>query len=990
MDDSSLKNLKVINRAKAVLSLDPSFQRGIRNYHVDVDDDVTDVKVEAVPNEGDAFVQVVGAASDGFSPVAEGNSEIVIKVDAPDGSSSHYKLSVFRPSARDSSLKGFKFEHGILQPDFHPAVFNYTLVVRDPKGTIQLEGLPLNKKAKVEVVKGAFELFAGETEVAFKVTSTDGQSNSTYIVGTRRSKCSSRPLPATAAALDRDRKSVSGGALDSSIHLKMAVVLEELEFSEKVVPSTASGKAETMSENEKANEGFMNDEVEGLLLSLGVPKNASDAAKIKAIEEEYHRLLSAGNSNQAAEVQTLHMWKISALILSEDDVKPDELDCAALELDVHLSKQIVKYFEVPFEPATLGDVDQAVLRLVDALYVLPDVLLRQVPRRGYLFSSGLLSLCELRANLALRAGAMKQPNYKRLVQDGNDTLFAAAVSLIHAAKLLSAPENASWIQERVAQICAVLQSSANLSGLLSAVANAQLESLEHSGANELDALDKVIETFELALEAETNPSGAKEKIATLGWYKGIQKELSELGRLKKSKAAGGISKDGKIAPTKGSSESLKAAGGKAGASVAKKPSAASSSKAPPSKTIPSQKLEKKTNTTAPPKTQPNTKGTAKEKAGSTTGSSSNLARDKTAKATTAKAATGKPPAKAAVSGAKLANAKGAPLSKPGSKKGSVVSSKADLTTPTPKPAESTEAEEAVQTSSIYDTRLGLARALFRKMSQGGLSKEELSSAFEKVRFNFTSAIQAKPSAYDPYIELGPIVEKYVSPSAAIEVYSIFPFKDIDKTEVTEDDIFLFTELSRLLIKEKRYKDPLLVKAMVAEGRARGVGCLSKYIEVLDSAGESKVLMGIYAGINKKPVDHPDLVALAAGSQAIKEPPKSLQIGVKFRPTECKRKSTNGDRLSMHYTGTLFSTGEKFDSSLDRDQPFDFQLGAGQVIKGWDQGLLDMCVGEKRKLTIPPHMGYGDRGAGGKIPGGATLVFEVELLKILNDRSDEDL
>ena len=83
---------------------------------------------------------------------------------------------------------------------------------------------------------------------------------------------------------------------------------------------------------------------------------------------------------------------------------------------------------------------------------------------------------------------------------------------------------------------------------------------------------------------------------------------------------------------------------------------------------------------------------------------------------------------------------------------------------------------------------------------------------------------------------------------------------------------------------------------------------------------------------------------------------------------------------MHYTGTL-TDGTKFDSSRDRDSPFQFQLGAGQVIKGWDQGLMGMCIGEKRKLTIPPELGYGDRGAGGQIPGGATLIFETELLAI---------
>ncbi|KAJ3315389.1 FK506-binding protein 2B [Blyttiomyces sp. JEL0837] len=131
-------------------------------------------------------------------------------------------------------------------------------------------------------------------------------------------------------------------------------------------------------------------------------------------------------------------------------------------------------------------------------------------------------------------------------------------------------------------------------------------------------------------------------------------------------------------------------------------------------------------------------------------------------------------------------------------------------------------------------------------------------------------------------------------------------------------------------------------------------------------------------------------ALISLASAIKEPPKTLQIGNKYKvpEAECKRRSKNGDKLSMHYTGTLFTTGEKFDSSLDRNSPFEFTLGTGQVIKGWDQGLLGMCVGDKRKLVIPPALGYGDRGAGAKIPGGSTLVFEVELLAIKNDdRSD---
>nr|KJB42558.1 hypothetical protein B456_007G157500 [Gossypium raimondii] len=97
----------------------------------------------------------------------------------------------------------------------------------------------------------------------------------------------------------------------------------------------------------------------------------------------------------------------------------------------------------------------------------------------------------------------------------------------------------------------------------------------------------------------------------------------------------------------------------------------------------------------------------------------------------------------------------------------------------------------------------------------------------------------------------------------------------------------------------------------------------------------------------------------------------LQIGVKAH---------KGDRVKVHYRGKL-TDGKVFDSSFERGDPIEFELGSGQVIKGWDQGLLGMCVGEKRKLKIPAKLGYGEQGSPPTIPGGATLIFDTELVSV---------
>ncbi len=124
---------------------------------------------------------------------------------------------------------------------------------------------------------------------------------------------------------------------------------------------------------------------------------------------------------------------------------------------------------------------------------------------------------------------------------------------------------------------------------------------------------------------------------------------------------------------------------------------------------------------------------------------------------------------------------------------------------------------------------------------------------------------------------------------------------------------------------------------------------------------------------------PEVAATAAPAM-----PEEAKLQIEIIKNGYGRAAKAGDNVTVHYTGWLYdenapdNRGDKFDSSVDRGEKFPFPLGAGRVIKGWDEGVAGMLIGEKRVLTIPPGMGYGDRGAGNAIPPGATLVFEVEL------------
>lgn len=109
---------------------------------------------------------------------------------------------------------------------------------------------------------------------------------------------------------------------------------------------------------------------------------------------------------------------------------------------------------------------------------------------------------------------------------------------------------------------------------------------------------------------------------------------------------------------------------------------------------------------------------------------------------------------------------------------------------------------------------------------------------------------------------------------------------------------------------------------------------------------------------------------------------TLKSGLKYKDLDEGEgpAAVSGKTVKVHYTGTL-ANGKKFDSSRDRDEPFEFRLGEGMVIKGWDEGVAGMRIGGRRLLVIPPDLGYGSRGAGNVIPPGATLYFEVELLGV---------
>ncbi|KAI8620103.1 hypothetical protein BC830DRAFT_630115 [Chytriomyces sp. MP71] len=758
-------------------------------------------------------------------------------------------------------------------------------------------------------------------------------------------------LYATAIAINAETKKVKGGALDESIHISLGLVMEELSLCQALFPPPAAKERNVKAnDNAEASASFMSDEVDGLLMGLGVPKNASDATKIKAMEAEFHRLTVAGLSDQATEVQGLHQWKIqqvnstsaqaywtsgggkgqsmqirgsgtllnalekfehavminpesseaqyhlgrinaslenwekaqihleralvnkpvlknasvlwSASILSQS--KPSQLLIQpAIEIledalfnfqtDLwlafrsHIASQsvpqiptmkmsedifrwtnpllITTYFALSRGYLAAGIPAKAKDPILSVLHLLPDTL-RLIPRKSSLWHKLALSICEARRKL-VQALPLSQPTEEMLDGCNVGSLLPFAIwvttSGTQSEAKLSA-ENLTTL-ETVAQSLLFRNPASQMA--LTSLGKAQLQQVDGNAQflkNERKLQD-AIESFEAAASLETGNANGLIKVHDQDWFVSMKAETDAwimAAKPKEAKASvvKGVTKKGAPAPP------VK------GASAAKTISTKStdvSAKTTADRVTAKPLLKfpvglKKTELSSSIQPKPQGKSSIKKSPSTSTSSPNNGSLTKIA---ASKNATPK------VSSSSL--------------------SKKVLLDAAHKPGN----------EPLYDTHIGLARAISRKLGfledTGGSKSPELLVLLDSITMHYKTAIGIDLSGHDAYIELGALLERKVNIRAAAELYATFPFPDLGDRDPGQDDLYLYTELGRCFMKEKRYKEPLLMTCLIAEGRAMGMPNLAKYVEALDAAGESKLLMAIYAGVSKKSIDHPDLL-----------------------------------------------------------------------------------------------------------------------------------
>ncbi|KAI8840853.1 hypothetical protein BJ741DRAFT_37510 [Chytriomyces cf. hyalinus JEL632] len=1168
MDDSTLKSLRVCTKKNEVLQLVPVFSKSVKEYTLCVGSDTDGVVVSASPSEGDAFVQVQKSAANGVVGIQEGASDIIVKCDAADGSSSKTVIHVFRPSANDATLKALQFSCGMIEPDFHRLETAYVLRIAPTDSDVTVTATPTNATAKVVShgtgPNGSVKITANETEVSFEVTSADGTLKQAYSLLLRKDKVGSRlvlnkdckinashtcsiccctlylprskpatskcthefcltcfelfgaalkdsnklemdcflcvdacgkvlartdaekdavlstmkyecpfrctvsaieaplvlghvmecvagkpvdecgecceigagihkdacvfqcelcakrvpawtkslhesltclskrkpvdavllaesagwqqafvdkkslpatvegcvkavepllkqyltslaaawkssedtfganPSPpdvsclaqmaklyATAISINIETKKVKGGVLDESLHIELGLVMEEMESCEAMFPAVETRAVKVKAnDNDEASDSFMSDEVDGLLMGLGVAKSASDASKLKAMEEEFRRLTAAGLSDQAAEVQGLHQWKVKKVNAGSNVTSTDKNNSLQQEQrgSGRLAKALSKYEDVVslnpgnsdaqynsgrvnlilghFEKAQLcfehaiaarpgfknaiflfavavlfqskpasflavfsvnvierqllqfqtnlwleiketkqehdlklcdtimhlaspllrasflalsrgymfsGKISKASKPVLDLLYILPAAM-RKLSKKSHAWRSMAATLCEARQFLVQlwTLCAPVDPMLTLLDKRNCESLLRMVLSVAEGQG------GGEWFRV-VENVCRVLLYRAPVDTVaLTMLGKAQLDLVDNDARflGDEKKLQDAIECFEAALGVG---EGVK-LVEKQEWFVRMKEEVGcwELAAKSKDvKVAAGLKAGAK-----------KTAGVPVKAVPVAKAAPPAKSVPPPSKPVPSKP--------APP-VKATQKATAVDKYGTT-------AAPKTQGTT-----------------------------KPTSKKSSTVTSK--NTTPKASNVSLSKTKslsttlQKITTLPMYETSIGLARAISRKVGfiedQSGPKDARIPALVESITTHYNHAIKSKPGAHDAYIELGALLERKVSIRAAADIYAAFPFRDFRSgggTDPGQDDLYLYTELGRCFMKEKRYKEVLLVDCLVAEGRAMGMPCLGKYVEALDAAGESKLLMQVYAGVSKKPVDHPDLQA----------------------------------------------------------------------------------------------------------------------------------
>ena len=736
---------------------------------------------------------------------------------------------------------------------------------------------------------------------------------------------------ATAASNSLDANKARGTPADDLVYVHLGLMIEEADISRSLftIPTVEVGAK--VNQNDEASESFMADEVDGLLLQLGVPPSATDAKKVKALEEEYHRLLGQGLSDQAAEVQGLHLWKVKAMnknntasgngqeestidsqtalrnacnlykdavaikpqgfesnlhfgracfLLGRYDEAENALQCAVTLRPVSVTakallgmvmlsvpkikslgsdqvRQAIQFVEAladqfkirqwkfatgkwsgdtksgePSSPIILDDYSffnpttftifeslsrgymffskptEAFKSYTEIISMLPDVI-SSINRKAVAFKRFTFYLCIVQvAMLCILHNLNKSPSPRHLAtykSIQNTLLTLADHSTADTDKLASISKTIQTeglaLRECVARYLVAFSPNklANMVGL----GQAQLDQYDRNGAfdksgGKLGEAEASFRACLMATDDEEDSKRVAETKAVLenqGWWKDVQSEIDFQKKRDEENALNGAAKvDGKkgtIPATKGKAVPAAKQPGKAAAA---KPAAAA---VPEKKPAASKKpAEKKT---APVKPA---------------------------------AQTGKAPAKN--------------QSEPKT---------AEPIKETPVPPPETPTNESSKTPKYMKAYLGLARCLLRRYQllkdQKQTTPPELIS---EIKQTFQTAIKLSPTHHDTYIEFGQFLETQETAATACELYMAFPFADLDASSRSQDDLYLYGEINRILMKQKIFKEPKLLESLVAEGRAGGMKTLSKYLDALDQAGESKLLMQVFSGVNKKPID----------------------------------------------------------------------------------------------------------------------------------------